>query len=128
MVSFSPPPFRRDLFFFIFRPWTNYLPQYRCRLSLGPGQHTFVWILASQREATSGDDGKQWLVLSPRRSSLALSDITTLSLKATSLGIKQADVVSFKNTTRRCVEQATISQHSDSVNAVQASANNATYP
>ncbi|KAK0239624.1 hypothetical protein EDD85DRAFT_1021041 [Armillaria nabsnona] len=36
--------------------------------------------------------GKQWLVLSPRRSSLALPNITTLSLRATSLGIKQVDV------------------------------------
>ncbi|PBK78706.1 hypothetical protein ARMSODRAFT_968773 [Armillaria solidipes] len=51
--------------------------------------------------------------------SLALSDIITFSLKATSLCIKQADVVLFKNTTRQCVKQATISQHSDSINAMQ---------
>ncbi len=38
----------------------DYLLQYRYRLSLhASGQHIFVWILASQREATSSDGGKQ---------------------------------------------------------------------
>ncbi|PBK93092.1 hypothetical protein ARMGADRAFT_1063232 [Armillaria gallica] len=38
------------------------------------------------------------LLAGPHWSSLALLDIATLSLKATSLGIKQVDVVSFSHT------------------------------